>query len=108
MTRQMEGMTGQAARERSHRRPSYACEDARLGEKVHGLRDLDLIGAWGRRPEAVNKRPTFLNGVQGSSVVTLRDTTEPAAVSGRAEVARERLKLVRGGDTDRNDAGRGA
>ncbi|GAA4620009.1 SpoIIE family protein phosphatase/ATP-binding protein [Actinoallomurus vinaceus] len=43
---------------------------------------------------AVNKRPTFLNGVPGHSVVTLRDTTELAAVSGRAEVARERLKLL--------------
>ncbi|GAB3959650.1 SpoIIE family protein phosphatase/ATP-binding protein [Actinoallomurus acanthiterrae] len=43
---------------------------------------------------AVNKRPTFLRGVQGGSVVTLRDTTELATVSGRAEVARERLKLL--------------
>ncbi|MGW5661638.1 SpoIIE family protein phosphatase [Streptomyces sp. NPDC003758] len=43
---------------------------------------------------AVNKRPTFPHGGPGGSVVTLRDTTELAAVSGRAEVARERLKLL--------------
>ncbi|MEV0402177.1 SpoIIE family protein phosphatase [Actinoallomurus sp. NPDC050550] len=43
---------------------------------------------------AVNKRPTFLNGAQGGSVVTLRDTTELAAVTGLAELARERLKLL--------------
>lgn len=43
---------------------------------------------------AVNKRSTFANGAQGRSVVTLRDTTELAAVSGRAVVARERLKLL--------------
>jgi serine phosphatase RsbU (regulator of sigma subunit)/anti-sigma regulatory factor (Ser/Thr protein kinase) len=43
---------------------------------------------------AVNKRPTFPNEAQGGSVVTLRDTTELATVSGRAEVAREHLKLL--------------
>ncbi|MEU2586670.1 SpoIIE family protein phosphatase [Streptomyces avermitilis] len=43
---------------------------------------------------AVNKRPTFPDGDRGGSVVTLRDTTELATVSGRAEVARERLKLL--------------
>ncbi|MFE9996247.1 SpoIIE family protein phosphatase [Streptomyces avermitilis] len=43
---------------------------------------------------AVNKRPTFPDGSRGGSVVTLRDTTELATVSGRAEVARERLKLL--------------
>ncbi|MGP4087222.1 SpoIIE family protein phosphatase [Streptomyces sp. KR55] len=45
---------------------------------------------------AVNKRPTFPNAVREGSVVTLRDTTELAAVSGRAQVARERLKLLYG------------
>ncbi|MER6127578.1 SpoIIE family protein phosphatase [Streptomyces sp. NPDC001795] len=43
---------------------------------------------------AVNKRPTFPQAVGGGSVVTLRDTTELVAVSGRAETARERLKLL--------------
>ncbi|MQY36813.1 hypothetical protein SRB17_48150 [Streptomyces sp. RB17] len=42
----------------------------------------------------VNKRPTYPQADRGGSVVTLRDTTELAAVSGRAEVARERLKLL--------------
>ncbi|MGP4000357.1 SpoIIE family protein phosphatase [Streptomyces sp. 8N706] len=43
---------------------------------------------------AVNKRPTFPDGTQGGTVVTLRDTTELGAVSGRAERARERLQLL--------------
>ncbi|MFI1169846.1 SpoIIE family protein phosphatase [Streptomyces sp. NPDC020801] len=42
---------------------------------------------------AVNKRLTVPHGPVGS-VVTLRDTTELRALSGRAEVARERLKLL--------------
>ncbi|ANP56854.1 histidine kinase [Streptomyces griseochromogenes] len=42
---------------------------------------------------AVNKRLTAPHGPAGS-VVTLRDTTELRALSGRAEVARERLKLL--------------
>ncbi|MGX5188763.1 SpoIIE family protein phosphatase [Streptomyces avermitilis] len=43
---------------------------------------------------AVNKRPTFPDEGREGSVVTLRDTTELATVSGRAEVARGRLKLL--------------
>ncbi|MFI9809664.1 SpoIIE family protein phosphatase [Streptomyces sp. NPDC052301] len=43
---------------------------------------------------AVNKRLTYPRADRGGSVVTLRDTTELAAVSGRAEVARERLELL--------------
>ncbi|WSR20372.1 SpoIIE family protein phosphatase [Streptomyces sp. NBC_00853] len=42
---------------------------------------------------AVNIRPTAPFGSAGT-VVTLRDTTELRALSGRAEVARERLKLL--------------
>ncbi|WP_084771810.1 SpoIIE family protein phosphatase/ATP-binding protein [Streptomyces sp. MOE7] len=42
---------------------------------------------------AVSKRLTAPHGPVGS-VVTLRDTTELRALSGRAEVARERLKLL--------------
>ncbi|MFI6662567.1 SpoIIE family protein phosphatase [Streptomyces sp. NPDC050523] len=43
---------------------------------------------------AVNKRPTFPEDDQAGSVVTLRDTTELAVVSGRAEVALGQLKLL--------------
>ncbi|MEV0989520.1 SpoIIE family protein phosphatase [Streptomyces sp. NPDC049949] len=42
---------------------------------------------------AVNIRPTAPYG-QAGTVVTLRDTTELRALTGRAEVARERLKLL--------------
>ncbi|MFF0435608.1 SpoIIE family protein phosphatase [Streptomyces sp. NPDC004327] len=42
---------------------------------------------------SVNIRPTAPYG-QAGTVVTLRDTTELRALSGRAEVARERLKLL--------------
>ena len=48
----------------------------------------------GDRLLAVNKRPTYPQGDLGGSVVTLRDTTELAEISGRAEVVRERLKLL--------------
>ncbi|WP_078662649.1 SpoIIE family protein phosphatase/ATP-binding protein [Streptomyces bicolor] len=43
---------------------------------------------------AVNKRPTFPHRARGGSVVTLRDTTELTAVSGRAKAARGRLDLL--------------
>lgn len=42
----------------------------------------------------VNKRPTFPDADHAGSVVTLRDTTELAKVSGRAEVALGQLKLL--------------
>ncbi|MFI1714523.1 SpoIIE family protein phosphatase [Streptomyces litmocidini] len=42
---------------------------------------------------SVNVRPTAPYG-QAGTVVTLRDTTELRALSGRAEAARERLKLL--------------
>ncbi|MFD3825656.1 SpoIIE family protein phosphatase [Streptomyces sp. NPDC058625] len=43
---------------------------------------------------AVNKRPTDPHGRHTGSVVTLRDTTELRTLSGRADVARERLTLL--------------
>ncbi|WP_241518909.1 SpoIIE family protein phosphatase/ATP-binding protein [Streptomyces sp. CB03238] len=67
-------------------------ETARLlasGEPV-----TDTVCLAGDRLLAVNKRPTAPYGGQAGSVVTLRDTTELATVTGRAEVARERLKLL--------------
>ncbi|MFJ5971718.1 SpoIIE family protein phosphatase [Streptomyces sp. NPDC093060] len=54
----------------------------------------DEVRLVGDRLLAVNKRPTYPQAGSEGSVVTLRDTTELAAVSGRAEVARERLKLL--------------
>ncbi|MET9429745.1 MULTISPECIES: SpoIIE family protein phosphatase [unclassified Streptomyces] len=43
---------------------------------------------------AVNTRPTAPYGGASGTVATLRDTTELRALSGTAEVARERLKLL--------------
>ncbi|GAA3109486.1 SpoIIE family protein phosphatase [Streptomyces echinatus] len=54
----------------------------------------DEVCRAGDRLLAVNKRPTYPQAESEGSVVTLRDTTELAAVTGRAEVARERLKLL--------------
>ncbi|MEV6941797.1 SpoIIE family protein phosphatase [Streptomyces sp. NPDC051172] len=54
----------------------------------------DEVRRAGDRLLAVNKRLTYPQSDRGGSVVTLRDTTELAEVSGRAEVARERLKLL--------------
>ncbi|QES47148.1 histidine kinase [Streptomyces venezuelae] len=53
----------------------------------------DELHMAGDRLLAVNIRPTAPYGRAGT-VVTLRDTTELRALSGRAEVARERLKLL--------------
>ncbi|MYQ49454.1 SpoIIE family protein phosphatase [Streptomyces sp. SID4985] len=43
---------------------------------------------------AINQRPTDLQGGPPGSVTTLRDSTELRALSGRAEVARERLNML--------------
>ncbi|MFF6996462.1 SpoIIE family protein phosphatase [Streptomyces sp. NPDC008313] len=43
---------------------------------------------------AINQRPTDIRGGPAGSVATLRDSTELRALSGRAEVARERLSLL--------------
>ncbi|MFJ1709372.1 SpoIIE family protein phosphatase [Kitasatospora sp. NPDC088346] len=43
---------------------------------------------------SLNKRTTTTLGLHRTSVVTLRDTTELRALSGRAEVARGRLQLL--------------
>ncbi|MGW1890461.1 SpoIIE family protein phosphatase [Streptomyces sp. NPDC002004] len=56
-----------------------------ITDEVHLAQDRLLV---------VNKRPTYPQTDRGGSVVTLRDSTELAVVSGRAEVARERLKLL--------------
>ncbi|WP_408907331.1 SpoIIE family protein phosphatase [Streptomyces cavernicola] len=48
----------------------------------------------GDRLLAVNVRPVDRRGAASGSVATLRDTTELRALTGRAEVARERLQLL--------------
>jgi PAS domain-containing protein/anti-sigma regulatory factor (Ser/Thr protein kinase) len=54
-------------------------------DEVHRVKDRLL---------AVNQRPTHLRGGPRGSVATLRDSTELRALSGRAEVARERLDML--------------
>ncbi|MFD7917801.1 SpoIIE family protein phosphatase [Streptomyces sp. NPDC059740] len=54
----------------------------------------DHVHRAGDRMLAVNKRPTAPFGGLPGSVVTLRDSTELQALAGRAETARERLRLL--------------
>ncbi|MEU1465474.1 SpoIIE family protein phosphatase [Streptomyces sp. NPDC005727] len=54
----------------------------------------DAVHLAGDRLLAVNKRPTYPRTGRGGSVVTLRDTTELAAITGRAEIAGQRLNLL--------------
>ncbi|MFF4607355.1 SpoIIE family protein phosphatase [Streptomyces sp. NPDC001339] len=68
--------------------------DAAVAERLASPRTAtDEVLLSGDRLLAVNKRLTAPHG-PSSSVVTLRDTTELRALSGRAEIARERLKLL--------------
>ncbi|MFJ3909320.1 histidine kinase-like protein [Streptomyces sp. 2132.2] len=62
---------------------------------VSGRVATDEVHLAGDRLLAVNVRPTKpYGGHPSGSVMTLRDTTELAALSGRAEVARERLQML--------------
>jgi serine phosphatase RsbU (regulator of sigma subunit)/PAS domain-containing protein/anti-sigma regulatory factor (Ser/Thr protein kinase) len=61
---------------------------------VSGREASDEVHFAGGRLLAVNQRPTDGLGGPRGTVVTLRDSTELQAVSGRAEVARERLELL--------------
>ncbi|MEU9896637.1 SpoIIE family protein phosphatase [Streptomyces phaeochromogenes] len=54
----------------------------------------DEVHLVGDRLLAINQRPTDLKGGPAGSVATLRDSTELRALSGKAEVAREHLKLL--------------
>ncbi|MHB9857228.1 SpoIIE family protein phosphatase [Streptomyces sp. YIM S03343] len=54
-------------------------------DEVHRVKDRLL---------AINQRPTDTQGGPPGSVTTLRDSTELRALSGRAEVARERLDML--------------
>ncbi|MFF8403716.1 SpoIIE family protein phosphatase [Streptomyces sp. NPDC015684] len=61
---------------------------------VSGREATDEVHFTGGRLLAVNQRPTGASGGPSGTVVTLRDSTELQAVSGRAEVTRERLELL--------------
>ncbi|MEU0987768.1 SpoIIE family protein phosphatase [Streptomyces sp. NPDC005953] len=54
----------------------------------------DEIHRVGDRLLVVNQRPTDQNGGPPGSVATFRDTTELQALSGRADIAQGRLKLL--------------
>ncbi|MET7761577.1 SpoIIE family protein phosphatase [Streptomyces sp. NPDC005393] len=54
----------------------------------------DEVHLAGDRLLAVNQRPTDWGGGLPGSVATLRDTTELRALSGKAEVAEKRLRLL--------------
>ncbi|MFD3330259.1 SpoIIE family protein phosphatase [Streptomyces sp. NPDC058701] len=68
-------------------------EEGIAGPIASGRSATDELHMAADRLLAVNIRPTAPYGKAGT-VVTLRDTTELRALSGRAEVARERLKLL--------------
>ncbi|MFE5888353.1 SpoIIE family protein phosphatase [Streptomyces sp. NPDC056462] len=61
---------------------------------VSGREATDEVHIAGGRLLAVNQRITDRDGGPRGTVVTLRDTTELQAVSGRAQLARERLDLL--------------
>ncbi|MFD0434840.1 SpoIIE family protein phosphatase [Streptomyces chartreusis] len=61
---------------------------------VSGREATDEVHLSGERLLAINQRPTDRDGGPKGTVVTLRDSTELQAVTGRAEVARERLRLL--------------
>ncbi len=61
---------------------------------VSGRAVTDEVHLAGDRLLAVNMRPVDPGGGPAGSVATLRDTTELRALTGRAEVARERLWLL--------------
>jgi serine phosphatase RsbU (regulator of sigma subunit)/PAS domain-containing protein/anti-sigma regulatory factor (Ser/Thr protein kinase) len=59
-----------------------------------GRTATDEVHLVGDRLLAVNQRPTDQDGGPPGSVATLRDTTELRALTGKADVARGRLKLL--------------
>ncbi|WP_329398652.1 SpoIIE family protein phosphatase [Streptomyces lydicus] len=59
-----------------------------------GRESTDEVYLSGDRLLAVNIRPTAPYGGPAGSAVTLRDTTELRALTGRAAVAQERLRLI--------------
>ncbi|MCF3101991.1 SpoIIE family protein phosphatase [Streptomyces roseoverticillatus] len=69
--------------------------DPRMAELLASRRVAnDEVLPVGDRLLAVNNRPTDRRGGPPGSVATLRDSTELRALAGKAEAARERLKLL--------------
>ncbi|WP_055589996.1 SpoIIE family protein phosphatase [Streptacidiphilus griseoplanus] len=69
--------------------------DPRAAELLgSGRTATDAVILSGDRLLAVNNRPTDRDGGPPGSVATLRDSTELRALSGRAEGAREQLRLL--------------
>ncbi|MGW7287399.1 SpoIIE family protein phosphatase [Streptomyces sp. NPDC054847] len=69
--------------------------DAPIAELLaSGRPATDEIHLAGERVLAVNVRPTQRHGRRYGSVATLRDTTELRVLTGRADVARGRLRLL--------------
>ncbi|WP_017240719.1 SpoIIE family protein phosphatase [Streptomyces sp. SS] len=73
--------------------PDLGLEEGIAEPIASGRSATDELHMAADRLLSVNIRPTAPYG-QAGTVVTLRDTTELRALSGRAEVARERLKLL--------------
>ncbi|MFE7563701.1 SpoIIE family protein phosphatase [Kitasatospora sp. NPDC057500] len=69
-------------------------EPAPLEILADGRPVTDEVVLAGERLLAVNVRPTDRDGGPPGSVATLRDSTELLALSGRAEVAQRRLRLL--------------
>ncbi|KOV30797.1 histidine kinase [Streptomyces sp. XY431] len=69
-------------------------EPAPLELLAAGRSVTDEVVMAGERLLAVNVRPTDRNGGPPGSVATLRDSTELLALTGRAEVAQRRLRLL--------------
>ncbi|MEU8542554.1 SpoIIE family protein phosphatase [Streptomyces sp. NPDC048717] len=61
---------------------------------LSGRTATDEVHLAGDRLIAVNVRPTGDEAPDGGCVMTMRDTTELASLTGRAEVARGRLRLL--------------
>ncbi|MFF8594656.1 SpoIIE family protein phosphatase [Streptomyces sp. NPDC015220] len=74
--------------------PDLGLDPATAELLTSGRIATDEVHLVGDRLLAINQRPTDLEGGPSGSVATLRDSTELRALSGRAEVARERLSLL--------------
>ncbi|MEU5217744.1 SpoIIE family protein phosphatase [Streptomyces sp. NPDC020807] len=91
--RRLLGLSAEAETERRH--VSELGLDPRTVELlVSGRVATDEVHRAGDRLIAVSVRPTIPDGIGTGSVMTMRDTTELAAVTGRAAVARGRLQLL--------------